>query len=183
MNKTKKTALWALVYFVFWLLLSGHYDLFHTSIGVLCSLGIALMHSRLQNHLFFRDQQSEWKLRPFFFLLQYLPWLVWQIILSAWTVAKAVLKPGKIDPQLVKFTVDYKNNAAKVILANSITLTPGTITVFLDEQNFLVHGLLDDSAGSLVDGSFQAQIRRNYEPSGQPCVSAVQVIKSRKELL
>lgn len=181
--KIKKTTFWSLFLFGFWLALSGRSDLFHISLGLFSTFLVVGLHRKLSFHPFFPDQQSREPLRLFFFIFSYLPWLIYQIVLAAWAVTKAVLSPKlSINPALLKFSTALPNNASKVILGNSITLTPGTITVELEGDEFLVHGLMESSYSSLVEGSFQTMIARNYQAKPDNVLKNITIIDSRKNL-
>lgn len=79
--------------------------------------------------------------------LRYAPWLIGEIYKSNLKVLKAVLSPElDIKPTLVKVRSTCRSDLAKVIFANSITLTPGTVTLRVDDDSMLVHGLYEDSA-------------------------------------
>ena len=100
--------------------------------------------------------------------IQYIVELVWQVILANVMVIKLVLSP-KIDiqPALVFFKTDLKSNLARVTLANSITLTPGTITVFLEQNVYGVHCLDKDMADGIGESSF-VQMLRKIEAAAAP---------------
>ena len=71
-----------------------------------------------------------WDRANYWALLAYVPWLGWQILLASMQVAYLVLHPRMpVDPCLIYFRVNLPNLAARVILGNSITLTPGTVTI------------------------------------------------------
>ncbi len=182
MKKSWRTIFLAMLFFFFWLLLSGHYDFFHTFVGALCSAGLALWYKKLFAYNFFKDQFTGYRLRPIFFYGQYVFWLLWQIVLSAVAVTKAVLNPERIDPQIIRFQVDLKTAAARVMLGNSITLTPGTITVLLEDQNYTIHGLMDESASGLIDGSFQTMVARIHQKRPENVLKSVEIIKTKKRL-
>jgi multicomponent Na+:H+ antiporter subunit E len=79
--------------------------------------------------------------------IAYFPWLLWQIVLSNLTVAKAILRPDlKLKPALVKVPTSCTSDLAKATFANSITLTPGTVTVEVEGNSLLVHALSEDGA-------------------------------------
>ena len=83
--------------------------------------------------------------------------LVKEILIANWTVIKIILSPHmkeKIHPQLVKFPCDYKSDIMKALLANSITLTPGTITVRLRSDHFVVHALTPELGADISGSSF-----------------------------
>lgn len=71
----------------------------------------------------------------------YFPWLLKEMLLSSLEVAKLVFTPKKIDPQIVSVKTRINSNAGKVILANSITLTPGTYTIDIEKGSLIVHCL------------------------------------------
>ena len=97
-------------------------------------------------------------------MIGYFFWLMWQIICSAWYVSKVVLFHRElIQPDVVWFKADYDNPAAIALLANSITLTPGTITIdIFDEGVFSVHGLTQEVMDGVLDGSMQAKVASVY---------------------
>jgi len=96
-------------------------------------------------------------------LILYIPWLLWQITLSAIAVAKLTLHPRMpINPMIVRFRSPFPNSIAKVILGNSITLTPGTLTLDIRGEHFLVHAIVDELEEGLVNGDMQSRVGRLY---------------------
>ncbi len=141
-----------LVLFGFWVVLSGKLDLFHLAAGALSAAAIAYLSCRLYavtppvgprgRHPFFT---TAW-LR----LGLYLPWLSWQIVVASVQVARIVLSPKmKITPLLFRFHHELPHNLARATLANSITLTPGTVTIDVRGDEYLVHALSDEAAEAL----------------------------------
>jgi len=138
---------------LFWVVLSGHldwsdaHDKYFMIAGAISCLLAVLLSARVG----FLDKEGP--LGPFLLgALTYFPWLFWQIILSNWDVLKRVWSPDmKLDP--VVFTTPYKmkTELAVVTFANSITITPGTITVAIDpdKREFLCHALTP--AGQSLD--------------------------------
>jgi multicomponent Na+:H+ antiporter subunit E len=177
-----------------WLLLSGHYDVTHISMGVISSLLVVLLHVRLRKYYFFEEEVSDAKSRlknvfpvriRFGRLLFYIPWLIWQIVIASLQVAAVVLSPNPkkaIDPGLLKFKSKLPNTSAKVILGNSITLTPGTITIQINDDEFLVHSLMDASATGIIDGSLPGEVAKLYEKKPEQVVKNVKIIKSGAEI-
>lgn len=93
-----------------------------------------------------KDRESSPYHRIFGFLA-YTPYLIGEIIKANHTVIKAILSPDlNIEPTLVKVKSTCKSDLAKVIFANSITLTPGTVTLRVDDDILLVHGLYEADA-------------------------------------
>jgi multicomponent Na+:H+ antiporter subunit E len=146
---------------VFWVLMSGMFDAFHLGLGLLCCLLVAFLSSEL---LFGPDFRM--RFGQVTGMITYLPWLFWQILLSNLQVTYIVLHPRMeelIDPQLVRFRTRLKTSFARVTLAQSITLTPGTITVELEDDEFTVYALTAASASGLpgeMEGRLAAALER-----------------------
>ena len=177
-----------------WLLLSGHYDLFHISMGVLSAAAIVLLHLRLRKRYFFEEEISDTTARlkdifpvrlRFLRLLFYIPWLILQIIVASLQVAAVVLSPKMpLDPSLLRFKTKLPNTSAKVILGNSITLTPGTITIHIKGDEFLVHALMDASSTGIIDGSLPDEVAKLYEKKPEHVIKSedVKIIKSGADI-
>jgi multicomponent Na+:H+ antiporter subunit E len=144
-----------------WLFLSGHFDAMLITYGVLsCAFVVALMA-----HLRILDDEAlpvHLGLRPFF----YLPWLFKEIVLSNIAVAKIILDPElPIQPRLLRVRASQRSDVAQVIYANSITLTPGTVTLDVRNSELLVHALTDESARGLLSGEMDRRVAQLEGPS------------------
>lgn len=147
---------------LFWVLLSGMFDPFHLTLGVVSCLLIA----QFSSHLLFENLKVSLGFRQIIGLILYQPWLFWEITLSSIQVAYLVLHPKmrqKMDPQLIRFKTKLRTQFAKVTFAQSITLTPGTITVSIDGDEMTVYALTDSAAESLP-GEMERRIARALEP-------------------
>lgn len=175
-----------------WLLLSGHYDFKHILMGIFSSILVVLINLRLRKYYFFKEEIDETyaKIKGIFpsrlrfvRVLFYIPWLIMQIIIASLQVAAVVLNPKMpIDPALVRFKTRLPNIASKVILGNSITLTPGTITIQIEDDEFLVHALMDISATGIVNESLPAEVAKLYEKKPEQVVKNVKIIKSSVDI-
>ena len=97
-------------------------------------------------------------------IIKYLIILLWEIVKANIAVIKIVLNPkAKIKPKMVYFKTDLKSDIGKTALANSITLTPGTITVSIDEDVVCVHALDDSMTDGLDESCFVTQLRKMEE--------------------
>ena len=170
-----------IVCLLFWLLLSGHYDVKHITMGVISSLIVTLVTNDLFYTLFFMrgmgDKHDEGSIvyvfKTLLKIVAYAFWLLYQIIMANLRVAYLVLHPRMpIDPKIMAFKSDFKKSISLVTLANSITLTPGTITVDLHEGKFLVHAIDKESAGSLIDASMQNRIAAVF---GEPHTDTLKI--------
>ena len=93
--------------------------------------------------------------------LGYIPWLLLEILKANLHVARLILdRRLPIQPQLVRGPADQKTELGQVIYANSITLTPGTITLDLREGGVLVHAISDRAAKGITDGVMNRRVAR-----------------------
>ena len=142
---------YAALLFALWLGLSGLIEGLFLLSGAACSVIAMLIAERIfrpATPMGFGGAPSGfgWFIASWLRFAAYIPWLLWQIVLSNLHVARLVLHPRMpIDPALVEFDSTLRTEAAHVLLANSITLTPGTVTVEMTAKRFVVHCL---SAGS-----------------------------------
>lgn len=137
-----------------WLLLSGHYSATLITYGAFCSLGVVL----LMAHLGILDREAL-PTHLGFRTFAYIPWLLKEIVLSNLSVAKVILSPRlPIHPRILKVAASQKTQVGQVIYANSITLTPGTVTLDVRDGQFLVHALTTDSAEGLLSGEMDRRV-------------------------
>jgi len=141
----------------FWILLSGYFDFMHLFLGVISCLFVSFSsHSLLIGETDIPDALE--KIKRFF---KYLPWLLYQIWLANLDVVYRTLHPDMpIAPKIIKFKTNFKTDLAKVILANSITLTPGTVTIDIKGDEFIVHAIAEAPAESLLSGEMQARVKQ-----------------------
>ena len=124
--------------FAIWLLWSGHYTSLMVSFGIVSCLLVVLL-SRRMNIVDEEGVPLQLGLRPFFF---YAPWLVLKIVLANIDVARRILNPKlPIQPTVVRVRASAKGDLGRVIYANSITLTPGTVSIDLERDQITVHAL------------------------------------------
>jgi len=179
---TRNTVLQALLLLAFWLIMSGHYDLMHISFGVFSVALVMLLHHPLRKHLYTVGEHSPALRLRLARLVYYIPWLLWQIVVASIQVAYAVMHPKcPIDPSLLRFKTSLGNTSSKVILGNSITLTPGTITLEVGEEEFLVHSLMDVSSSGIVDGTLPGEVAKLYERRPGQVVRDVRMVKTEAD--
>ena len=89
----------------------------------------------------------------------YFPWLMWEIVKSNVEVARLILSPSRrVSPSVFTVTSTQKSDIFQVIYANSITLTPGTVTLKLEGDQFVVHALLRESIKDLESGEMDRRV-------------------------
>lgn len=97
-------------------------------------------------------------------LVGYVPWLIKEIVVAAVYVAEKVLDPRMpIDPAIITHRCGMQRDVSRVAFANSITLTPGTLTVDADGNTFTVHCLSEEFADSIASGALERRIVRVFE--------------------
>jgi multicomponent Na+:H+ antiporter subunit E len=135
--------------FIFWILLSGEFDIVLIISCVISSLFIAF----ISNDLLIGKADIGLGIIRIFRFIKYLPWLMWQILLSNIDLVKRTLHPRMpISPTIFCFKNELSTELGMVTLANSITLTPGTITIDVDDNQFIIHAVASELADSLMEG-------------------------------
>lgn len=153
--KPKRILLLYTLLLLFWLLLSTSLKAFHLFFG-LVSTALVTMFTY---DMVFVNEDGEHNLKKSLRFISYLPWLAYQIIIANIDVAKRVLDPEMpIDPVMVTFDSVLKTDLSKTTLANSITLTPGTVTVDIDNNTFLVHALAKGLGDDLLKGTMENKV-------------------------
>lgn len=143
----------AVVLAALWLGVSGVYKVHILSLGVASVLLVVWLSARMEvvgtEH---NPALYSWRLPV------YWGWLVWQIVTANIHVARLVFQPRRISPRVIRTPVPHKTPVAKVTYANSITLTPGTVTLRLEDDFVEVHALDERSASGVEDGSMAAKV-------------------------
>lgn len=144
-----------------WAALSGHAD---TLIVVLGAASVLLVVA-IARHLDLIDDEGH----PVQLALRapsYFAWLAWQIVLSNVAVIRHILRGRlSVDPQLVTVPSGQSSDLGTVIYGNSITLTPGTVTIAASGGQLLVHALDREAAEGLAEGSMARRVARFVQPT------------------
>ena len=142
----------SLILFAFWIVLSGKFDAFHLSIGAASAVCVARGTHRLLLLTPAIGPQSVHPIVaiPWYPLLTYVPWLIWQIVVSSFQVAYLVVHPKMpITPSVVSSHIPLPHMMARLTLATSVTLTPGTVTLDISGDDFVIHTLTRQDARTL----------------------------------
>ena len=147
----------AIAMFIFWILLSGEFTFILITSGVVASLIVAY----LSHDIFVGKADLKTETGRVFKFIVYIPWLLWEIILANVEIAYLVLSPKPlVDPQIVRFKNDLKTDLGIVTLAHSITLTPGTVTVDANREEFVIHAIWQKSAEGIIGGEMQRKVKK-----------------------
>ena len=140
--------------FLIWLLLTGSFEWPHVTLGLVAALGVAWLNTDRS-----ASRDSIHPLR----LAWYFAWLIGRILKSGLHLSVLILHPAlPIDPRMIRHRTSLPEDSGIVLLGNSITLTPGTLTVEVDGQNLLVHAIDDKSAEDLTGLHFDRKIARVF---------------------
>lgn len=146
-----------LIMFSVWVLLSGRFDFFHITLGVLSCSIVSLYSWRF---LFPSPDLKELP-KLWFRFIRYIPWLLYQVLVANVHVMYLALHPNMmelIDPKIIIFRSRLKSDMALVTLANSITLTPGTITVYITTFGDVAFHVIDVESGKSLPWIMDARI-------------------------
>ena len=137
---------------ILWLLMSGHYSLLIISLGIISS-ALCVYLAKRANII---DNEG---LPLLFFprLSNYLLWLFKEIFNSNIATAKVIIT-NKIDPEIFTIKVSQLSEVGKATYANSITLTPGTVTTQIDKDTFEVHALNSDFGDDVRKGEMDKKV-------------------------
>lgn len=144
----------AAVLYGFWLVLSGHFEPFLLAAGVVCAVAVTIFMRSMS--VVDREAHPVDLLRR---AIVYWPWLLKEIAKSAWDVTKLIVDPRlPISPTLITVKASQKTDIGVATYANSITLTPGTISVEVERGEILVHALTKAGADSLAEGDMDRRV-------------------------
>ena len=149
------------ILFLNWIIWSGKFDAFHLSLGVIsCALVTFISHD-----LYFKRKEVSSRIFvEAIRFIKYMPWLLYQIVLSNLHVAYLVLSPRMpIDPKMIRYKTRLKSDISLLTFANSITLTPGTITADIHEGEYYVHALSKKVADDLMTGKMEDKVAYIFE--------------------
>jgi multicomponent Na+:H+ antiporter subunit E len=169
--------------FGLWLVFSGKLVLEFLVLGALASTLVVFMTSHLTTPSRAETyeplpQSYGWLLLTFLRFLVYLPWLVAQIVIANLQVTYQILHPKlPVSPRLLHFRTRLRAELPQLLLAQSITLTPGTITVDLSRGQFLIHVLSEPQSQVLAAGEMQQRVADVFGERLQqpPVVRAINV--------
>ena len=141
--------------FGLWLLLSGHYDdPLLLTLGVISSIAVVFIAQRMD----VIDHESV-PLRLRFGFIGYLGWLAKEIVLANIAVAKIIISPSlPLSPLLFRVKTSQKTDVGRVTHANSITLTPGTVSVEVEDGDIIVHAIAGKLASDMAKGEMDRRV-------------------------
>lgn len=145
----------AVILFALWLSLSATLSPAHVAVGAVIAALVAWLNPALP-HM----RRLSW-----ISILAYQPWLFGRILKSGLHVSRLILHPSlPIAPRLIRREIQLKGDGELVVLGNSITLTPGTITVEVSPGEILVHAIDEESTEDLLGGTLENKVGAVFTP-------------------
>ena len=142
--------------FAFWLVLSGHFTSLLLSFGVLSALLVTWFLRRMDT-----TDGEQGNFYPSVKLLGYFGWLLWSVVKANIDVTRRIWDPSlPIKPNWTRLDTKVATPMEKTLYANSITLTPGTLTTDVGEDHFMIHALSQEGIDELREGEMERRIRR-----------------------
>lgn len=149
-----------IIFLLLWIMLNGQFNLEIVCFGVVIA---GVLYAFVCRFLDYSPKKDLLLMRKLPYILAYILILIWEIIKANMDAIRLSLSVrNEVDPVIVRFRTDLKSRAARVALANSITLTPGTITVALEEDELIVHAL-DETLIEGIDESIFVRMLRKME--------------------
>lgn len=142
---------------VLWLLWSGLYLPLLMALGLVSCVLVVYLVRRFDTF-----GHSSVPMHPGWGIVNYWVWLIKEIVLSSLQVTRIILSPRlSISPRLIRVAAIPRGEVARVVLGNSITLTPGTLTTDIDDDGMItVHALTNESAEGVLSGEMNRRVGR-----------------------
>lgn len=148
------------IFFLIWIIFNGQFTLEIVAFGLVIAGGMYWFICKFLGY----HPKTDLKMgKRLFQILHYVVVLIKEIIKANFAVIKMITSSRyEIEPAVVRFKTDLKSTPARILLANSITLTPGTITVLLENDEYVVH-CLDKSLAEGMNSSVFVKLLKNME--------------------
>ena len=145
------------LFFLLWIIFNGKITLEIVLFGIAITGIVGAFAYKVVGYPVSADIQV---LRNMHWFVLYILDLIWEIIKAAVSVMGLIFHAEDPDPVIIEFHSGFDSRLKNVLLANSITLTPGTITVFQEGDHFVVHCLRPEYAEGMEESTFIRLLRR-----------------------
>ncbi|WP_053954923.1 Na+/H+ antiporter subunit E [Inediibacterium massiliense] len=138
---------------LFWIILAEQINVERGMLGLIVCMGIYQLNKEL---IFSISGKCFHNFKKVYYSFLYVLIFIKELVIANFQVAKIVLSPKMdISPQIIKFHSKLKSDFHRTILANSITLTPGTLTVFIKKDEMIVHCLKKEYIEGILNSKFE----------------------------
>ena len=160
MDDEKEVWVMYVIFFLLWIIFNGRVT---TEIVIFGLVIAAALYGFICRFMDFSPRRELEYLKKGGYLLQYLYHLIKEIIIANFATTKLICAAGRVvEPALIEFETHFKNDTSRFLLANSITLTPGTITVAVEGDRFIVH-CLDRTLAEGIESSVFVKLLEKIE--------------------
>jgi multicomponent Na+:H+ antiporter subunit E len=167
----------------FWLIMSGIYQPMQIGQGVVSVVIVIAINHKLKQHKFYEDEMDDLSQLRFHYTPFYLIWLITEMIKAGLHVANVIINPNRsIETYILKFRVDLPSAHAKMILGNSITLTPGTLTIDISGDHFTVHALTPKSFEGITSDEMPKKVLKLFSTEDRPVISDVRILSKSDQI-
>lgn len=155
----KHTLSLGVLLFALWLGLSGQFNVMMLSFGLVSTILVVIIAHRMD-----RIDHEKYPAHMTVLLFRFWLFLAREVILANIDVLRRIFRPGKnISPQLFELPLTQKTDLARVIYANAITMTPGTVSVNVNKKTITVHSLSKEAADDLCSGRMARAMPEDFE--------------------
>lgn len=148
------------IFFLLWIIFNGRVTTEIVIFGLVISAAVYWFICKFMD---FSPKRELMYLKKGGYLLQYLYHLIKEIVIANFATMRLICSAGRVvEPALIEFDTHFKSDTSRFLLANSITLTPGTITVAVDGDKFIVH-CLDKTLADGIETSVFVKLLEKIE--------------------
>ncbi|MEX2402775.1 MAG: Na+/H+ antiporter subunit E [Balneolales bacterium] len=166
----------------FWLIMSGMFQLPQIIQGIISVVIVLAVNHSLKRYKFFENEMDDLGTLRFYYASIYPFWMMKEIVKSGFYVARVILFTSKpIQTYIIKFRCKLPSAHAMMILGNSITLTPGTLTIDIEGDEFTVHALTQDTFAGIVSDEMPRKVLQLFEAEDRPVIHDVRILNKAEE--
>ncbi len=161
----------------FWVIMSGFLDFVHLGLGVLTVAGVMYVNYQLKTHRFFDDDMDDLSEVRFSRAVYYVFWMIIQIIVAGFHVVGIIVRRKMpIHTTMITFKANLPSAHARMILGNSISLTPGTLTIEIEGDMFIVHAIDNKSFEGISSDKMPREVLKLFQKEERQVVENLQII-------
>lgn len=162
--------------------MSGYLDAIHLGMGVVTVAGVLYVNYQLKSHRFFDDDMNDIQELRFGRAFFYIGWMIVQIVLAGFHIVFVIIRPKMpIQTTILTFKADLPSAHARMILGNSISLTPGTLTIDIVGDTFTVHSLDRKSHESITSDQMPRQVLKLFDKEERQVVKDLKIMTGKVE--
>ncbi|MCC5940967.1 MAG: Na+/H+ antiporter subunit E [Balneolaceae bacterium] len=166
----------------FWVIMSGFFDFIHLGLGVLTVAGVMYVNYQLKTHRFFDDDMDDLSEVRFGRAVYYVFWMIIQIVIAGFHVVGIIIRRKMpIHTTMITFRTNLPSAHARMILGNSISLTPGTLTIEIEGDMFIVHAIDDKSFEGISSDKMPREVLKLFQKEERQVIEDLQIITQTKK--